>query len=107
LGEPTAALFVAVDDRVLTRLEHDLEVPPRNGLLGPPAVDDTPLLADERHRLAIDVPRDPGARRDDERRSRLVQSSRGTNSARASGIRDHGATSTTVLTEPAPVLART
>ena len=43
----------------------------------------------------------------DERRPRCVQSSRGTSSARCSGIRDHGATSTTVATAPAPALART
>ena len=51
--------------------------------------------------------RDPSKVRLDERGARGVQSSRGTSSARCSGIRDHGATSTTVQTAPEPVLART
>ena len=55
----------------------------------------------------VHLPRRAVEVRLDARRARLVQSSRGTNSARVSGIRDHGATSTTVQTEPEPVLART
>jgi hypothetical protein len=46
-------------------------------------------------------------RRLDERSPRLVQSSRGTSSARVSGMRDHGVTSTTDETPPVPTLART
>ena len=107
LAEPSAPLLVAEDDDVLARLEHELEVAPLDGLLGPPAVDHAPLLADDRHPETIHEPRRPVESRLDERRLRLVQSSRGTNSARASGIRDHGATSTTDATEPEPVLART
>jgi hypothetical protein len=37
----------------------------------------------------------------------LPYTSRGTTSARVSGIRDHGATSTTPPTAPPPALART
>ena len=99
--------LVAEDDGVLAALEHDLEVAAADRLLRPPAVDDAPLLADERDRLVVDLPRRSVEARLDERRPRLVQSSRGTNSARVSGMRDHGATSTTVQTEPEPVLART
>ena len=107
LAEPSAPLLVAEHDDVLARLEHELEVAPLDGLLGPPAVDHAPLLADDRHPETIHEPRRSVESRLDERRLRLVQSSRGTNSARASGIRDHGATSTTDATEPEPVLART
>ena len=61
---------------------------------------------------AIGDLRDRAARRTidmrlDQRPLRLVQSSRGTSSALCSGRRDHGATSTTVQTEPDPVPART
>jgi hypothetical protein len=45
LREPRAALSVAVDDDVLARLEHEVEVAAVDGLVGPPAVDDPPLLA--------------------------------------------------------------
>src|SRR5438128_2545213 len=107
LGEPAAALFVAEDDRVLARLEHDLEVAARKRLLGPPAVDDTPLLTNELDCLPIDDARRTRARLLHERRPRRVQPSCGTNSALDSGIRDHGATSTIVFTEPGPVDART
>jgi hypothetical protein len=55
----------------------------------------------------VDFARRPVEARFDARRARLVQSSRGTNSARVSGILDQGATSTTLQTEPEPVLART
>src|SRR5437763_1451974 len=92
-----------------------VEVAPADRLLRPPSVDDTPLLAHERDRLAIHllwravhVHADDGGPRLVERSGTpCCQSSRGTNIARASGIRDHGATSTTWLTEPVPVLART
>ena len=107
LAEPSAPLLVAEHHDVLARLEHELEVAPLDGLLGPPTVDHAPLLADDRHPKTIHEPRRSVESRLDERRLRLVQSSRGTNSARASGIRDHGATSTTDATEPEPVLART
>src|SRR5436305_702311 len=40
LADPRACLVVAVDDRVLSRLEHDVEVAAVNRLLCPPAVDD-------------------------------------------------------------------
>ena len=107
LGEPRPGLLVAVDARVLARLEHDVEVAAVDRLLRPPAVDDAPFLAHDRDRLAVDAHRRPVQRRLDQRRPRRIQScysSRGTNSARASGIRDHGATSTTAQTEPDPVL---
>src|SRR3954454_10858294 len=95
------------DDGVLARLEHDLEVAPDHGLLGPPAVEHAPFLAQGDDGLVVHLPRRAVEVRLDARRARLVQSSRGTNSARVSGMRDHGATSTTVQTEPEPVLART
>ena len=107
LAEPSAPLLVAEHNDVLAGLEHELEVAPLDGLLGPPAIEHAPLFADERDPETVDEPRRPVESRLDERRLRLVQSSRGTNSARASGIRDHGATSTTDATEPEPVLART
>jgi len=94
-------------DGVLAALEHDLEVAAQHRLLGPPAVEHTPLLAEHGDRLMVDLARRPVDARLDARRTRRVQSSRGTNSARVSGIRDQGATSTTVQTEPEPVLART
>ena len=43
------------DDGVLAGLEHELEVAADDRLLGPPAVDDAPLLADERDRLVVDL----------------------------------------------------
>src|SRR5919201_5732046 len=98
LGEPPPSRTVVKHDRVLAALEHDLEISPHDGLLRPPAVEDAPLLADERDRLVVHLPRRPVERRLDHPRARLVQSSRGTKSARVSGIRDHGATSTTVQT---------
>ena len=98
---------VVEDDGVLACLEHDLEVAPDDGLLRPPAVEHAPFLAEDGHRLVVHLPRRPVDVRLDPRRTRLVQSSRGTKSARVSGMRDHGATSTTVQTEPEPVLART
>jgi len=94
-------------DDVLAALEDDVEIPPIDRILCPPAVDDTPLLADQLDRQTIDETRRPVCMRLDEGGARLIQSSRGTNSARASGIRDHGATSTTLATAPPPVLAFT
>ena len=47
LRQPHSALPVAVHDRVLAGLEHDVEVAPVDRLLRPPAVDDPPFLADE------------------------------------------------------------
>ena len=107
LCKPLSALLIAIDDGLLPRLEDDVEVAPRERLLRPPAVDDAPFLADHRNSLPVDALRRPVRVRLDEGRARLVYSSRGTNRARASGIRDHGATSTTVHTEPPPVDART
>src|SRR5262245_26365484 len=107
LGEPDAAVAVSVDDGVLAALEDDVEVAAVDGLVRPPAVDDAPFLADGRDALPVHRLRDPVAVRLDERRARLVQSSRGTSRARASGMRDHGATSTTIETPPAPTAAFT
>src|SRR5947207_14647594 len=107
LREPPPARAVVEDDGVLAGLEHDLEVAAHDGRLRPPAVEHAPLFAQDRDRLMVHLPRRAVEVRLDARRARLVQSSRGTKSARVSGIRDHGATSTTVQTEPEPVLART
>ena len=94
-------------DLRLAGLEDELEVASDDRLLRPPAVEDAPFLADHDDRLMVDLPGRAVEVGLDTRRARFVQSSRGTNSARASGMRDHGATSTTVQTEPEPVLART
>ena len=107
LREPRAALAVAVDDDVLAGLEHEVEVAAVDRLVRPPAVDDPPLLAERRDALAVDAARRAVGVPFDERRPRRVQSSRGTSSARASGMRDQGATSTTIETPPAPTAART
>src|SRR4051812_38721323 len=107
LREPPPSRAVVEDDGVLAGLEHDLEVAPDDRLLRPPAVEDAPFLAEDRDGAVVHLPRCAVEVRLDARRARLVQSSRGTNSARVSGIRDHGATSTMVQTEPEPVLART
>src|SRR5262249_30984879 len=98
-------------DGVLAALEDELEVAADDGLLGPPAIDDAPFLSYQRDRAVVHLRR---------RRVRALLRSRdprpvgagdyssfGTRSARLSGTRDHGATSTTVQTEPEPVLART
>ena len=95
------------DPNAAARLEHDFEVAAVDGLFRPPAVDDPPLLPDERHTLTVDTLRRPTRVCFDERRPRVVYSSRATSRARCSGMRDQGATSTTVQTEPPPVLART
>ena len=62
------------DDDVLAALQHDLEVAPVDGLLGPPAVDDAPLLADQLDRQAIDETRRTVGMRLDEGGARLIQS---------------------------------
>src|SRR5262245_8922223 len=80
LGEPARLLEVAVDTDVLAALEDDLEVAAVDRLLRPPAVDDAPLLADERDGLPVDHARRPVERGLDERRPRRVQASRGTTS---------------------------
>ena len=91
--------------RVLAGLEHDVEVA---------AVDGSPSTSGRRRATPPGAPRPPGGSpapahrpgRLDERGPRGVQparySSRGTNSARVSGIRDHGATSTTARPTPTP-----
>src|SRR6266571_357369 len=107
LREPLPAGAVVEDHGVLAGLKHDLEIAPRHRLVGPPAVEYAPLFPHEGDGLMVDLPRRPVEVRFDASRARFVQSSRGTKSARVSGIRDHGATSTTVQTEPEPVLART
>src|SRR4029078_10118847 len=60
LGAPGARVVVVVDDGVLSRLEDEVEVPAMDGLVGPPAVDDAPLLADDADALPVDAAR--GAR---------------------------------------------
>src|SRR3954447_19280145 len=98
LGEPAALRAVVEDDGVLAGFEHDLEVAADHGLLRPPAVEHPPFLPEDCDRLVVYLPRCPVEVRLDARRARLVQSSRGTKSARVSGMRDQGATSTTVQT---------
>jgi hypothetical protein len=61
-----------VDDGVAARLEDDVEVAARQRLLRPPAVDDAPFLADERHVLAVDALGGTVGVRLDECRPRLV-----------------------------------
>jgi hypothetical protein len=59
-------LVVVEDDHVLAALEHDVEVPAVDRLLGPPAVDDSPLLPDQLDRQTIDETRRPVGFRFDE-----------------------------------------
>ena len=107
LPEPPAARLVPEDHDVPPGLEHGLEVAPLDRLLRPPAVDHAPFLPQCGHAHPVHRRRHP-VLADDERRARLVQSSRGTRIARVSGMRDHGATSTTVQTASAlPTAART
>ena len=54
LAEPAAGFLVPEDARVLARLEHEVEVAAVERVLRPPAVDDAPLLAHDRDRLAVD-----------------------------------------------------
>jgi hypothetical protein len=66
-------MFVVVkDDDVLAALEHDVEVATVDGLLGPPAVDDAPLLANQLDRQTIDETRRPVGSRLDEGGPRLI-----------------------------------
>src|SRR5918996_1537589 len=107
LREPSSALPVLEDDDVASRLEQHLEVAPPYRLLRPPAVDHPPLLADSCNRDSTYPCRQAVLGDDDEHGPRLVQSSRGTRIALLSGMRDHGATSTTVPTASMPAAART
>lgn len=52
-------LVVVEDDDVLAALEDEVEVPAVDRLLGPPAVQHAPLLADQLNRQAIDETRRP------------------------------------------------
>ena len=74
-------------------------------MLRPPAFANAPFLTDLSDRNAIHGVGN-AAGDSDVRRSRLVQSSRGTSIALASGIRDQGATSTTVHTASTPAATR-
>jgi hypothetical protein len=66
-------VFVVVeDDDVLAALEHDIEITAVDRLLGPPAVDDAPLLADQLDRKTIDETRRPVCSWLDEGVARLV-----------------------------------
>jgi hypothetical protein len=66
-------LVVVEDDDVLAALQHDVEIPAADGVLGPPAVDDAPLLADQLDRKAIDEPRSPICSWLDEGGARLIE----------------------------------
>ena len=59
LAEPAAVLVVVEDDHVLAALEDDVEVPAIDRLLGPPAVEHAPLLADHLDRQTVDETRRP------------------------------------------------
>jgi hypothetical protein len=72
LAEPASAFVVPEDDRVLAALEDHVEIAPLHRFLGPPAIDDAPLLADERNRSAVDLPRCPVEVGLDEDRPRSV-----------------------------------
>jgi hypothetical protein len=68
-------MFVVMeDDDILATFEHDVEVPPVDRLLGPPAVDHAPLLADQLDRQSIDETRRPVSLRLDEGGPRLIES---------------------------------
>src|SRR5207302_4626770 len=56
LAEPAAHLLVVEDNRALAAREHDVEVAPTQRLLGPPAVDHAPLLANNSNRRRIHGP---------------------------------------------------
>jgi hypothetical protein len=71
LAEP-AAFIVPEDDGVLAALEDHVEIASLHRFLGPPAIDDAPLLADERYRPAVDLPRRPVEVGLDENRPRSV-----------------------------------
>src|SRR5262245_45514126 len=106
LTEPASPFLILEDRDVLARREHEVEVAPAHRRVGPPAVDHPPLLAHLENADLSDRSRDPLLDRD-AHGSRLVQSSRGTRIALASGIRDHGATSTTVQIASIPIATRT
>ncbi len=72
-GEPTAVLVVVEDDDLLAALEDDVEVPPVDGILGPPAVQHSPLLADQLDGQAVDETRRPVGLRLDQGGPRLVE----------------------------------
>ena len=72
LAEPVLLLTVEKDHDVLATREHDVEVAAVDRLLRPPAVDDSPLLTEERDLLPIDAPRRPVDVRLDERLLRRV-----------------------------------
>jgi hypothetical protein len=76
LREPALRLGVAVDADVSAALEDDLEVVPVDGLLRPPAVDDSPLLTHERHLLTVHDARRRTRPRLDERRPRRIETTR-------------------------------
>jgi hypothetical protein len=59
LAEPTPSVLVPEDDCVLSALEDHVEIAPLHRLLCPPAIDDAPLLTNERDRPAVDLPRCP------------------------------------------------
>ena len=64
LREPAAGVLVAVDADVAARLEDDLEITAIDWLLGPPAVDDAPLLrtsATVSRSTALGAPSKPGS----------------------------------------------
>ena len=65
-----------VHDSVLAGFEHDVEVAPVHGLVGPPAIDHAPFLAHERDVLPVDAARQPVGMRLDQRGSWAIQSSR-------------------------------
>jgi hypothetical protein len=65
-------LVVVEDDHVLAALEHDVEVAAAHRLLGPPAVDDTPLFSDQFDYETIDETRRPVGLRLDQGGPRFV-----------------------------------
>ena len=67
-------LVVVEDDDVLAALEHDVEVAPVHRLLGPPAVDHAPLLADNLDDQTIHESRRPVCVGLDEGGARLIES---------------------------------
>ena len=57
LAEPASAFVVPEDDSILATFEDHVEIAPLHRFLGPPAIDDAPLLTDERYGPAVDLPR--------------------------------------------------
>ena len=72
LTEPALGLSVQAHDRVLAAREDDVEITPVDRLLSPPAIDDAPLLPDERDLLPVHALRRPVDMRLDERSLRRV-----------------------------------